>query len=91
MSASGSPWWIVAIQRWSGKNRRWLSLIATSGTSGCDTRSSGIPAMSSRPCKVVMTGVSQCCANTKLCCSMWAWTMSNRSAAAQATSIVCCW
>ena len=40
-SPSGRPWWIVATQRWSGKNRRWLSLIATSGTSGCVASSSG--------------------------------------------------
>ena len=82
---------MVATQRWSGKNRRWLSLIATSGTSGWIAISSGIPATSSRPCIVVTTGVAQCSANTKLWCSMCEWTMSNRSDAAHATSIVCCW
>ena len=34
---------MVATQFRSGKNRRWLSLIATSGTSRCDSSSSGRP------------------------------------------------
>ena len=90
MSSSGSPWWIVAIQRWSGNHRRWLSLIATSGTSRWASRSSGIPTTSSRPWSVDTTGVSQCAANTMPWASRWACTMSNRWASRQATSTVCC-
>ena len=33
IGSSGRPWWIVATQLRSGNQRRWLSLIATSGTS----------------------------------------------------------
>jgi hypothetical protein len=69
--------------------RRWLSLIATSGIDGIASMYCVAPATSRRPWSVVTTGTGACCANRKPCVSTWEWMMSNRSASshARATAI----
>ena len=75
----GRPWWIVAIQSASGDQRRWLSLLATRGMSVNSLRSSGMPLWSSRPCRVVSTGVGQRRAKRKPSVSTCEWMTSKRS------------
>ena len=45
----GRPWWIVATQLARGDQRRWLSLMATSGMSLNSSSSSGMPGVVQSP------------------------------------------
>ena len=83
MCSSGNPLGTTPTQFASGAQRFWLSLMATSGMSVNSSSSSGMPATSSRPCKVVTTGTGACRANGNPNDSTCECTMSNRSASAQ--------
>ena len=82
------PWWIVAIQLAPSFQRRWLSLIETSGTSGSASSSADTPSLSRRPWSVETTGVGTSRAIRIPAASRCEWMMSKRSASAAAFAIV---
>src|SRR6478735_6048336 len=77
---------MVATQFWSGHQRRWFSLIATSGMSVNSRSRSGVNESSSRPWSVVTTGVVQYRARRKPNVSRCEWITSNSSACFQTAS-----